>query len=223
MPKDSTGAKPHTAAREAELLALMDEMRPGLTAVTDAKALVKKANDAYAVIRNKADLLGFPLALLDKALKLEREPKNRRGQQVMANDEYFIMKTLGLPVAVPQGTLDFGSDEERDTAYWGDQGYQAGIRGDIAKPPGECPTHLHQVWLNRRADGAEYSSWAKSEAGGKPDQVGSGTATTVDAERAAAVGAAPKDEPPDDEAKTAKGRPKGALARDPLLEGASAH
>jgi hypothetical protein len=225
MPKDSTGPKPHTVAREAELLALMPEMRTGLDQVEAAKALVKKAQNDYAVVRAKVEIQGFTLEIIDKALKLERQPKNRRGQQQVANEEYFVFKTLGLPVALPPNEMDFGSDEERDEAYWGDQGYQAGIRGDIAKPPSECPPHLHQTWLNRRAAGSEYSAWGKSEAGAKPDQGGAGVVTTIDAARAR-KGQAPApdddkgetDEP--DESTTKGGRPKGALEKDPLLQGA---
>jgi len=182
MPKDTVAPGHNSKAREADLLALMAEMRPGLDAVEAAKALVKKAEQSYAVIRNKAEVLGFTLKTLDKALKAERQPTARREQQAQADEEFFIFKTLGLPVAAAQGQLDFGSDEERDEAYWGDQGYQAGIRGDIAKPPDPCPPHLHKAWLDRRAAGAEYSAWGKAEAGGKPDQ---GKGTTIDEARAA--------------------------------------
>jgi hypothetical protein len=240
--KGATG--PHTVAREAKLLTLMDELRPALSVVEDAKGIVKKAQEAYGLVRAKAELEGFTLAVLDKALKAERQPKNRGGQLQLANEEYFVFKTLGLPVAVPQGELKFDSDEARDEAYWRDQGYQAGIRGDAATPPDECPPAFHQTWLNRRADGAEYSAWGKSEAGAKPDQGGprGNVITTIDAARAArAASSAPADpkppeeggeggdgegegdtgepDPPEPEAKAARRstRPRGALAGDPLL------
>jgi hypothetical protein len=171
----------NSEAKEADLLALMAEMRPALDQVELAKSLVKKANDAYAVIRNKAEPLGFELAILDKALKLERQPTQRRLHQAQADEEYFVMKTLGLPVAAIQGVLELGTDEERTEKHWADQGFQAGIRGDAAIPPDVVPPHLHQTWLSRRADGAEYSAWGKANAGGKPDQ----RATTIDEARAA--------------------------------------
>jgi hypothetical protein len=199
--------------REAELLNLMAEMRPHVASIADAKALVKKLEKDYAVTRNKAEVLGFTLATLDKALKLEGQPTNRKGQQAAADEEYFVFKTLGLPVSQPQGQLDFGSDEERDAAYWGEQGYQAGIRGDIATPPDPCPPHFHQTWLTRRADGAEYSAWGKAQAGGKPDVREPATVASLEDARAAKEGAAAGGA--DGEG---KGKGKGKPGPDPLLE-----
>lgn len=214
-PRAKPGETGHNSgAWEADLLALMLEMRPALDRVEEAKALVKKVTADYAVIRNKAEILNLPLELLDKALKLERQPSNRRGQQAMADLEYRIMKTLGLPVpSSTQGEMNFGSDEERDEAYWGDQGYQAGIRGDVAKAPDGCPAHLHQTWLGRRADGVAYSAWGKAEAGGKPDQ--GKAATTVDQARAAREDGSLR-EPTDDEIRNPDKTP-GEKVTDPLL------
>ena len=202
----------NSKAREAEILALMAEMRPALDAVEEAKAAVKTREKSYAVVRNKVEAAGWTLALFDKALKLERQPSNRRGQQAAANEEYLILKTLGLPVPAVQGEMNFGSDEERDAAYWADQGYQAGIRGDAAVPPDGCAPHLHQTWLTRRADGAAYSAWGKAEAGGKPDQ--GKPSTTVDQARADRDGSLR--EPTDDEIRNPDKTP-GEKVTDPLL------
>jgi hypothetical protein len=207
----------HNIPREADVLDIMAELRPGLNAVEAAQAVLKKAKNDYQVVRNKAEQRGFTLSILDKALKYEREPTNRRGQQAVADEEYLVFKTLGLPTAAVQGQLNFGSDEERDAHYWGEQGYQAGIRGDAAAPPDAMPPHLHQVWLDRRAAGVEYSAWGKAEAGGKPDQGPAGASvTTIDEARAAREGAG-KDGDKAAET-TAKGRAKGAAAKDPLLQ-----
>lgn len=224
MAKEPKALPGHNEAREADLLALMAEFRPALDKVEEAKAVVKKAEKDYAVVRNKAEVLGFALATLDKALKLERQPSNRKLQQAQADEEFFVFKTLGLPVAAVQGTMDFGSDEARDEKYWGDQGFQAGIRGDAATPPDGMPPHLHQTWLTRRADGAAYTAWGKSEAGGRPDRLNTGaapepkapdpaaTVSTIDEARAAkALAEASTD------GKTPKGKPTGAAAKDPLL------
>jgi len=227
MAETRTPGVGHNVPREADILALMSELRPARDAVEAAQAILKKAKQDEQVVRNKIEQHGFTLSIFDKALKCEREPTNRKGQQSQADEEYLVFKTLGLPTALVQGQLQFGSDEERDSAYWGDQGFQAGIRGDKAEAPDVVPPHLIQHWLNRRAAGVEYSAWGKAEAGGKPDQRAEGETSTIDSARAARD--AGEDEPgaeveddegaaPPAEERTRGGRQRGAQAKDPLLQ-----
>lgn len=74
--------------------------------------------------------------------RLAREAKHRRWLGITRPDQ----PTLGLGGEAPE--------EVRDEAYWKAEGYKAGLRRLVAKPPEGIPQRFVQAWLAERARGA---------------------------------------------------------------------
>jgi ribosome modulation factor len=143
----------------------LQTLRARRAATLDAKAALKAVQKLETTARNTARGDGYPLAIIDRIL--DDEGKIRVDLEEMAALERMMREVAGLPTGV-QVNL-FGDSGPRDEAWWGEDGYQAGVAGKPGVPPPECPPEFHQTWLKRWGGGQEKLAWALSEKGVNPE------------------------------------------------------
>ncbi|HEY5409272.1 MAG TPA: hypothetical protein VIJ94_00970 [Caulobacteraceae bacterium] len=170
------GAGHNADAREASLIFHMDQLRTIQAQIDAAMVPVKALQKIQTTRRNAAAGATWTLEILDRALKRERQ-SNRRQLAKVAEEEAFVARTMNLPFGNAEEQLDMFHDapqEEKDEHFWGQDGYNRGLRGLMAKAPPELPPAFLQTWLKRHAAGAERLSWSQSEQGHSPDRPPSG-------------------------------------------------
>lgn len=170
-PKTKEGAEGHNSlARESALHRVMDAIKIADASVEEAQAVVKARKKILTEARNAAVAAGFTLQVLDQALKLEKQG-NRREMTAQEEERYFVFKMRGLPLGNEvQLELDLGgASEKKDEKFWGDDGYNAGLRGEERLPPPECPPHFHQTWMLRHVAGCDRLAWSQAQQGLNPE------------------------------------------------------
>lgn len=173
---EAPGIGHNSDAHQAALLTHLTKFRAHRAKIQEIMDVLKAAKKAYKVARSEAKLYGFTLEILDEALDVESV--NDRDAAKAAAERRFVFETLGLPLGISNGEL-FGDQpsDMRDEAYWGQHGFNAGLRDLERKPPSECPQAWQQTWLRQHVAGVEKAMWALAETQNterRPGSVGTG-------------------------------------------------
>lgn len=130
----------------AQALSFVGKIRKEQTTLAEIMLKVDAQRTVINDVFTEAKGQGFSRVLLTEIIKdlnvkgkrkdlTEAEQKRRRVRS------YFDLPT-GEDDALPDMPL-----EERDRVDWQGDGYRAGLRGDDAKPPSECPQRFTQDWM----------------------------------------------------------------------------
>ena len=160
------GPPPTPEQREADFLRNMDACRRFRAATDDAKAGMKAIRKQETVVRNTAKQAGFSLKVIDEILA--DEAKTRADIVGYEEQRAWARGTVGLANG-RQADL-FDTPEAKTEFEWGENGYNAGLRGEPAKPPAEMPPEYVQLWMGRHVAGKERLAWAMAESGLNPDR-----------------------------------------------------
>lgn len=177
---DDTPAKAghNSDAMEISLLKHMAQFRDDRLIIAEAQEALKAVKKRHKISRNAAKQDGWLLKVLDEALDVEEN--NDRDAVKEADQRRFVFETLALPLGLHNGEL-FGepANDAQDEAYWGDRGYNDGLKGLAAKAPAGVSPQFIQAYLRRHAAGADRVAWAQAEAGVNTEHLGTGTGPTA--------------------------------------------
>lgn len=140
-------------AERVQLISVVSKLSQADDAVEAAKVPLKAAQAARKTIIGLGKAAGFTAKELEKRLDEMRMPT--RDVAVMEARERKHRRWLGA-VDDDQAQLQLGDNapaEVKDEAHWKGEGYKAGLRQQIGKPPPECPERFVQPWMAEHARG----------------------------------------------------------------------
>lgn len=159
-PADHNVGKPD---EQALLLSHFDKLRRQEAVVAERKADYDAEKATMTDLFHVAKVDGFTRKELQALLDDSKAPR----RNLVAEEERRakLRAWLGLPIGT-QGDLFANTPSEvKDEADFTGDGYAAGIRGDIGKPPAEVPARFVQPWMRGWGEGQDKLAWGLSEAG----------------------------------------------------------
>lgn len=145
------------AAREAEergLHKLLADLRPLISDVDAASAIVKTKRDAVSKRLDQGAADGYPKGMVRKMLKETAVTGERKNQREEWELEVRWRQWLGLPATTQPDLEDRTPSAARDEQDWLGDGYASGLRGDACDPKARgVPDRLHQPWMAAWGEG----------------------------------------------------------------------
>lgn len=140
-------------AERVQLISIVSQLSAAEDAIEVAQAPLKAAQKKRSQVIGLGKAAGFTAKELTARLAEmrmgtremagveERESKHRRWLGIIEPDQSKLI----LGTAAPQ--------EVKDEAHWKGEGYKAGLRQMLPKPPPECPERFVQAWMGEHAKG----------------------------------------------------------------------
>lgn len=154
--------------RQSLILKHIHNMRVCRANTDAAKAALKAVKKIETAARNLYNGNSFSLKIADEALEREGMPRRQNAQYEAERHEVF--EALGQATYVQPDLLASMPVEARDETYWGDLGYEYGLKGLEARAPKEMPERFLQTFLKRWGAAQEILAWALSDKGINPEK-----------------------------------------------------
>lgn len=134
-------------AQQAQLLSYIAKLRAQQIPIDEAKAVLAEAKAQYDETMRLAGVAGFKKFELKELLEDLGAKRRDLSDQEQRRTEF--RNWLGLPAGKSDEQLDLEARmpaTARDEAFWRGDGYTAGLRGDVCKPPTDTGVHA-QAWM----------------------------------------------------------------------------
>lgn len=204
---------PTREEREALYLRHFNAIEAQEAVVEQAKAVFDGAKKNLNALRKTAQGDGIKLGVFDRARELARLPKHEAVEEILLARDY--QEWLGLGFLGEQG-LDATPAAAMDELQAEAEGYLAGLRAELRKPPQDLGQQWHQAWMAGYDRGQERNVWAlnpekeprRAQPAPEPAAAASAPAETEDAPSEAASQPDPAPEP--DQEPVQEGEPDAA-------------
>jgi hypothetical protein len=152
-PAAGDNARAIEEGERVQLISFVSKLTDADAAVEAAKAPFDAAKKKRTGIFNLAKAAGFSRERLERYLKLMGESTREVADNMAVEAKHF--RWLGI-INEDQAKLFLGDEtptEVKDEAHWKAEGYKAGLRQMLAKPPPECGERFVQPWMHEHARG----------------------------------------------------------------------
>lgn len=165
-PGDNSAAEQE--AERIQLISFVSRITAADGAIEEAKAPFDAAKKARRQIVNLAKAAGFTAKELERRMEEMNNPARDNPEQIAREARHRTW--LGI-IRPEQTELQLGDKvpaEAKDEAHWKAEGYKAGLRQMIRKPPTECAERFVQPWMNEYDRGLKEVLIANAPKGLKP-------------------------------------------------------